>query len=170
MLYFSLPIITSQSSLLTYGGLVAISTGLLLILYISAPNPEPQIDLPKTSSFYDYLLGAWCGDLPLWKIFWPFFILLNGTLFYIDNLGKTGVLTVSSWDVAHFMLICPIIWWCVSIWRASANTRSKFWAASSRLVTLGIALEYVLKLIIRINYPRIFFDCQELFLDYGHCF
>ncbi len=170
MFYFTLPIITSQSSLLSYGDLLAISAAILLILYISAPDPEPFTDFPKHKTFRDYLFAAWCGYLPLWKIFWPFFILLNGTLIYIDYLAKTGTLTVSSWDVAHFVLINPIIWWVVSIWRASFNTRSKFWAASARLATLAIVLEYMLKLFIRMQYPRIFFNCQELMLDYGNCF
>jgi hypothetical protein len=77
---------------------------------------------------------------------------------------------VSSWDDVHFMLLLPIVWWTVSIWRCSAYTRFRLYSAGARLITLGVFVEYALKLYIRIDYPRLFFNCEELLLDYGSCF
>jgi len=35
---------------------------------------------------------------------------------------------------------------------------------------LAVFFEYGLKLIIRQDYPRVFFECQEIALDYASCF
>jgi len=173
MFYFTLPLIFTHSSLLTPGELLSICVALFFILYISSPDPVHTSTPIKQyhSAFLNYLFSAWCGTQSLWWVFWPFFILLNSCLFLVDYLAKSGAFTVSSWDAIHFfILVIPIIWWCISIWHCSSNTRSRFWSTSARLITFAIALEYLLKIVIRIEYPRVFFNCQELFLDYGGCF
>jgi hypothetical protein len=91
-------------------------------------------------------------------------------LYSADTLAKAGMLTVSSWDDVHLMLLLPIVWWTTAVWRCSANTNLRVWAAFARLLTLSVFFEYGLKLLIRIDYPRIFFGCEELLLDYGSCF
>ncbi len=91
-------------------------------------------------------------------------------LYTADTLVKMGLLTVSSWDDVHIMLLLPIVWWITAIWRCSANTQFKAYMAGARLVTFAVLFEYALKLLLRIDYPRLFFGCEELLLDYGSCF
>ena len=171
MFYFTLPIIFDHSELLTPGELLSIGFALLLILYISTPDPDPvEQNHSINTTFYQYLFFAWSGNLSLWMVFWPFFILLNSCLLLVDYLAISGTFTVSSWDTSHLMLFTPILGWCIAVWRSSGNTRLRFWGASARLMTFGIFLEFLFKTIIRIQYPRIFFNCQELLLDYGRCF
>ena len=85
-------------------------------------------------------------------------------------LAKLGLLTVSSWDDVHIMLLLPIVWWSTSVWRCSANTDIRLGSSGARLMIFAVLFEYGLKLLIRIDYPRIFFGCEELLLDYGSCF
>ncbi len=152
--------------------LLIITLVLLAVLFIAAPHllMEEELQKPDKASFYNYLLYAWAGHSKLWAIFWPFFILLNLSLYGVDNLAKSGEFTVSSWDEVHFMLVVPVIFWTISVWRNSPNTRFRLLAALARLMTLAVFFEYALKLFIRIDYPRIFFSCQEAILDYGSCF
>ena len=91
-------------------------------------------------------------------------------LYTADTLVKMGLLTVSSWDDVHIMLLLPIVWWITAIWRCSANAQFKAYMAGARLVTFAVLFEYALKLLLRIDYPRLFFGCEELLLDYGSCF
>ncbi len=132
---------------------------------------EDNVNTKKSErTFYKYLLEAWTGQLQLWFVFWPFFILLNVTLFSIDTLAQQGEFTVSSWDEIHFILATPVICWTIAVWRNSVNTSFRFWGAAARLMTVMIFFEYGLKLIIRRDYPRIFFACKEIMLDYSGCF
>jgi len=88
----------------------------------------------------------------------------------VDTLVKMGMFTVSSWDDVHLMLLLPTVWWTISVWRCSFNTALIVWVACARWLTISVYFEYALKLLIRIDYPRIFFGCDELLLDYGSCF
>ncbi len=147
--------------------LLIIFLGLFAVLFITAPVCENTANLPP---FDNYLFAAWSGKIALKSAFWPFFLLLNGCLYTVDLLAKTGLFTVSSWDDIHFILLLPIFWWTLSVWRCSANSRARAWGASARLMTLSVFFEYALKLLIRIDYPRLFFNCEDLLLDYGSCF
>jgi hypothetical protein len=141
--------------------------GIMFLLIFSSPLPESSKHRQISNN---YFLAAWLGGEPLKSVFWPFFLLLNLTLTLADNLVKFGDLTVSSWDDIHFMLILPIIWWIVGIWQCSANTTNKIWAGLARMATLAVIIEYVLKLYIRVYLPRIFFNCEDIMLNYGSCF
>ncbi|SHE20222.1 hypothetical protein BPUTEOMOX_1028 [methanotrophic endosymbiont of Bathymodiolus puteoserpentis (Logatchev)] len=81
-----------------------------------------------------------------------------------------GNFTVSSWDEVHFILLTPAIFWTLCVWRNSFNTKSRFSAAGARFMTFAVFFEYALKLVIRDDYPRIFFACQDIMLDYASCF
>jgi uncharacterized membrane protein YobD (UPF0266 family) len=85
-------------------------------------------------------------------------------------MAQQSLITVSSWDEIHFVLVTPIIIWTIVVWRNSYNTTSRYWAAALRLMVVTVYFEYALKLLIRKDYPRIFFQCQEIALDYASCF
>jgi hypothetical protein len=167
MFIYSLPLFFTQIGLASPLELLIIFLALFVVLYISLPLGADNL---QKQSLDNYLFAAWSGSVALKWVFWPFFLILNASLYAADSLAKSGMLTVSSWDDVHLMLLLPIVWWTAAIWRCSANTELRFGAACARLLTLAVFLEYGLKLMIRIDYPRIFFGCEELLLDYGSCF
>jgi hypothetical protein len=167
MFIYTLPLFFAEIAWASPVELLVIVVALLLVLFLSAPvlaEKGLQLSLNK------YLFSAWVGGVWLRWVLWPFFIVLNISLYVADTLAKMGLLTVSSWDDVHLMLLLPIIWWTTAVWRCSANTTQSIFAAGSRLLTLAVFFEYGLKLLIRIDYPRLFFGCEELLLDYGSCF
>jgi hypothetical protein len=166
MFFYSLPILFNEIQLVRPLEFLLMMFGVLLLLYFSAPQPGQQWQQPSDS----FLLSAWVGGFSLHWVFWPFFLFLNTGLLAADLLAKAGNITVSSWDEIHFALFLTVIWWTISIWRCSANTAHRFWAALARLTTIAVFVEYALKLLIRIDYPRIFFNCEDILLDYGSCF
>ncbi len=166
MFFYSLPILFNDIQLVSPVECLLIAVGALILLYFSGPQPEQHWERPSDS----FLWSAWLGGIALPWVFWPYFLFLNASLLAADLLAKTGKITVSSWDEIHFALFLTVIWWTTSIWRCSANTTHKAWAALARLTTLAVFVEYGLKLLIRIDYPRIFFNCEDILLDYGSCF
>jgi hypothetical protein len=170
MFIYSLPLFFS----LNFGSpleLFAIVVILFVALFISSPFPNVALeDKPFNYPLYHYFLYAWSAQLSLWRVFWPFFLILNTGFYLADYAAKAGELTVSSWDNLYFMFFFPSIWWSIAVWRSSANTGAKTWAAYARLLTLAVFFEYGLKLFIRIDYPQIFFECQDKLMDYMMCF
>ena len=167
MFYYSLPILFNDIQLISPVELFLIMSAIFAALYFTAPQPQPDW---RQESFDSFLLTAWLGGIALTWVFWPFFLFLNTSLLMADLLAKTGKLTVSSWDEIHFALLLTVVWWATSIWRCSSNTDTRLWAALARLTTILVVIEYALKLLIRIDYPRIFFNCEDILLDYGSCF
>ena len=167
MFIYSLPLFFAQINLASPLELVIIVMALGVVLFISSPTSDENL---RKLALDNYLFAAWSGRVSLIWVFWPFFLILNAGLYGADTLAKIGMLTVSSWDDVHLMLLLPIAWWTTAIWRCSANTSLRAWMACARLLTLAVFFEYGLKLVIRIDYPRIFFGCEELLLDYGSCF
>ncbi len=167
MFIYSLPLFFAQINLASPLELLIIVMALGVVLFISSPTSGENL---HNLALDNYLFAAWCGRVSLKWVFWPFFLILNAGLYCADTLAKIGMLTVSSWDDVHLMLLLPIVWWTTAIWRCSANTSLRAGMACARLLTLAVFFEYGLKLVIRIDYPRIFFGCEELLLDYGSCF
>jgi hypothetical protein len=167
MFFYSLPILFNDIQLVSPIECLLMAVAIFVALFISAPPPEQNW---RQQPFDSFLLTSWLGGVSLYWVFWPFFIFLNASLLTADLLAKAGTITVSTWDEIHFILLLTIVWWVVSIWRCSSNTQARFWAALSQLATLAVLVEYSLKLLIRINYPRIFFNCEDILLDYGSCF
>lgn len=167
MFFYSLPILFNDIQLVSPIECLLMAVAVFIALYISAPPPEQNW---RQRPFDSFLLTSWLGGVSLYWVFWPFFIFLNASLLTADLLAKAGTITVSTWDEIHFILLLTIVWWVVSIWRCSNNTQARFWAALARLATIAVLLEYSLKLLIRIDYPRIFFNCEDILLDYGSCF
>jgi len=167
MFIYSLPLFFAQIGLASPLDLLIIFMALFIVLFISSLLGGEH---SQKESSDNYLFAAWTGSVPLKWAFWPFFLILNTCLYTVDTLAKTGLFTVSSWDDVHLMLLLPIVWWTTAVWRCSPNTSLSVWAACARLLTISVFFEYGLKLLIRIDYPRIFFGCDELLLDYGSCF
>ncbi len=167
MFIYSLPLFFTQMGLTSPLELLIIFMALFAVLFINSMLDERAT---KEQSLDNYLFAAWSGGVALKWAFWPFFLLLNASLYAVDTLAKVGMFTVSSWDDVHLMLVLPIVWWTTAVWRCSPNTDLAVWAACARFLTLSVYFEYGLKLLIRIDYPRIFFGCDELLLDYGSCF
>jgi len=174
MFFNSLPLFFNQIKLGSPMELLLIILLVYLLLYLITPfdnQLEETTYSPVTKmSLHTYLLYGWAGQLKLLIVFWPFFILLNISLYITDYLAITGNFTVSSWDEIHFILVMPILLWTVCVWRTSINTKIAGLGAAARLMTLTVYFEYALKLIIRDDYPRLFFTCQDILLDYGVCF
>ncbi len=174
MFIYTLPILFSHLQFGSPLEIVFVFVFLYAVLFISSASSSvnnQQECIPLSGlTMYEYLLCAWTGQLKLWHVFWPFYIILIISLFLFDTLAIQGNFTVSSWDEVHFIFITPVIFWTIAVWRNSYHTKSRFWIAGARLITLSVIFEYVLKLIIRIEYPRVFFACKEIMLDYAGCF
>lgn len=174
MFVYSLPILFTYMQFGTGQEYMITIIFLLLLLYIATPSNSfyTEIQWGKVSdlTFYSYLFDSWNGLVKLWLVFWPFYIILNLSLYFIDTLARSGGFTVSSWDESHFILLMPTVIWGVAVWRNSLNTRSRYYAIAARFMTFLVFFEYVLKLVIRSDYPRIFFQCQDISLDYAACF
>ncbi|MGJ0483261.1 MAG: hypothetical protein ACR65R_01850 [Methylomicrobium sp.] len=167
MFIYSLPILFNDINLISPFEALFILSSLFVGIWILAPVPGGDV---RQITFENYLFLSWTGRQKLVAVFWPFFFLLNTVLFGVDWLAKSGQWTVSSWDDTHFVLLLPIVWWTVGIWRCSAHTGFRLNSTGARFITLCIFIEYALKLYIRLDYPRLFFNCEELLLDYGSCF
>lgn len=174
MFIYSFPILFTYIQLGTPQEYFLTALFFLMLLTIATPsNPffkDIQWGAISELTLYRYLFDSWNGLVKLWLVFWPFFILLNLSLFAIDTIAKSGNLTVSSWDEVHFIFLTPVIFWTIAVWRNSLNTHHRFWAIGARFLTLSVYFEYAIKLVIRNDYPRIFFECQEVTLDYASCF
>ncbi len=117
-----------------------------------------------------YLKNAWLGRKPLWTVFWPYFVFFNVSIFVVDSATIAGWLSVSTWDDVYFILMTPTIIWTIAVWRNSGNSHFHLWVVLARFAVLMVYFEYALKLLIRIDYPRLFFNCNEVVLDYAACF
>ncbi len=174
MFIYSLPVLFTYMQFGTPLEFILVILFLLAMLRIVTTVDEKFNEVEwgsvKDLTLYQYLFDSWDGMVKLWLVFWPFFIILNVSLFLCDSLAKAGMFTVSSWDEIYFILLTPVLFWTTIVWRNSANTRSIYWAIAARFMTLAVFFEYALKLAIRRDYPRIFFECQDIALDYAACF
>lgn len=181
MFVLTLPLIFEYTNLLSPFALSFIGIATLLGLYIIAPLPEPVIEtefdqypVDEAQNYqqqeYPFLYQAWYGSLPLWQVFWPFFIFVNIALYVSDRMVRETFLSVPTWD--NILLVCVVIaiWWCVAVWRMSAYCQHRIYSATARLMTLALFSDFILRVFIRIKYPRIFFDCNSMLFDYSSCF
>jgi len=115
------------------------------------------------------LVVSGLGKSSLWRAFWPFFVLVNVVLYYIDYRAMTETYTIASWKTVHGMLVLPIVWWIRSVWLCSQNTRYKLFSVAARTLTLYLLLEFILRFYISTQMPQTLFDCRLLILEYGDC-
>lgn len=169
MFITSLPLLFTFTSLIKPLELFIFLSAIFVAVYLITPKPSKRYAFPVPQSVYYYLLDAWTGQLRLRQCFWPFFILANGALYYIDYRVMNVTYTIASWKTVHGMLLLPSIWWTLSIWRCSAFTKHRLFACAARAITIYFYLDFVLRLTIGIAYPETFFDCRLLTIEYGDC-
>jgi len=167
MFFYSLPILFNDIQLVSPTEFLLIAITIFAALYFTAPESEQNW---RSEPYDRFFMASWLGGISLLWVFWPYFLFLNASLLIADLLAKSGKITVSTWDEIHFILLFTIAWWTTSIWRCSSNTNTRLWAAIARFCTIAVLIEYGLKMLIRIDYPRIFFNCEDILLDYGSCF
>lgn len=172
-------LIHSLAAFFTYTSLISpmeISIILLITAYaLYALTPEQAIDRPKPdevskadNSLYMYIQSAWLGRQSLARTFFPFFIICNSILFYADYRSNNGTYTIASWLTILVILALPVIWWTVSVWRCSKHAQ-RLWASTARFFTVVVYYEYILRLMIGYYYPQIWFNCQQLIIEFGDC-
>lgn len=142
---------------------------ILGLVYFSAPANGYSRASRHYKNLYDYLYSAWLGKAELWRVFWPFFVLVNAAFVYIDYRVMAVTYTIASWKTVHGMLFLPIAWWILGVWRCSLNTRHKLWAVLARTATVYLVLELLLRFVISYFYPATLFDCRLLVMEYGDC-
>ena len=174
-------LINSLAAFFTFTSFInPIETGVILLItaytiYILTPThmtdePAPQSAAEtRRANIYMYLQSAWLGKLSLSAVFFPFFIILNGALYYADYRVDSGNYTIASWLTILVILALPLFWWTVSVWRCSIHA-SRVWASVARFFTVAVYYEYILRLLIGYYYPQIWFNCQQLIIEYGDCF
>ena len=150
------------------GVILTITAYTIYILTPAQATYEPALKNLQGVNIYMYLQSAWLGRLPLLPVFLPFFIILNGVLFYADYRSDIGTYTIASWLTILVTLALPLFWWTVSVWRCSLHA-SRVWATVARFLTVAVYYEYILRLIIGYYYPQIWFNCQQLIIEYGDC-
>jgi len=143
---------------------------IIALLWLATPRPENDREIEPNLMDEDYIKHVWLGLKPLWTVFWPYFLFFNICIFALDSATVAGQLSVSTWDDIYFILITPTVIWTIAVWRNSGNCRFHFLAVLARFLGLAVYFEYALKLLIRIDYPRLFFNCNEVVLDYAACF
>lgn len=173
MFVYTLSFLFTKTTLLSSVEFLIIILILYAFLYFTAPYPDKAIATPKTTGKPSFILqvqAAFHGEMALWIVFWPYFLILNLILITADSLAVTSSISVSSWDDILLMAISSSLMWTIAIWRCSWQTNSRIWAALARLLTLCAFLDYCLRILIRIDYPRAFFNCEEAILNYSTCF
>ncbi len=172
-------LINTLTALFAYTSLISpLETGIILlvsasIIYLLTPNRQTanatQHPIRHTPfSLYMYLQWTWLGKESLIRAFLPFFIIVNACFFYADYRAVNGSYTIASWLTILTILALPTLWWIISVWRCSVNA-NRLWASIARLTTVIVIYEYCLRIIIAKYYPQIFFNCQQLIIEFGDC-
>ncbi|MDD2737957.1 MAG: hypothetical protein PHR94_03430 [Methylomonas lenta] len=169
MLIDSLSLLFAYTSFITW--LEALMVGSALAVMIYAITPIPVLDWQERTpaTLYFYLQWSWLGYLKLKDAFWPFFILFNGILFYIDYRVQDGSFTVASWITMHIIMAMPLIYWTGAVWRCSKNSTSRIWSTIARWMTVMAYCDYALRWVIYQYFPNIMFNCQQMIIQWGDC-
>lgn len=176
-------LINSLSAIFAFTSLISpIEASIILILtagivYILTAKQQAHTidsqDLTEQTNTYGnktylYIQSAWLGKQSLSGAFLPFFIIFNSALFYADYRADNGTYTIASWLTLLVILSIPVIWWTVAVWRCSIHA-TRLWASVARFMTIAVYYEYLLRIIIAYYYPQIWFNCQQLMIEFGDC-
>ena len=170
MFIYSLPPLFAYTDLISPLELILFLALIFGAVFFAAPKPDNLWINPKHPNLYLILQACWFGQSSLSRAFWPFFILVNLVFFYIDYRISNITFTIASWRTVHLMLFLPCVWWIISVWKCSTNTRKKIWCSCARSVTIYFMIDYFLRLLISFEYPGLFFDCKLLAIEFGDCF
>lgn len=165
----SLSLLFAFTSFLGWVDLLLIAAATILAVYLLTPEPLIEWEERQPTSLYYYLQWSWLGYLRLKDAFWPFFLLFNAVLFYIDYRIEENTFTVASWVTMHVILLMPLIYWTGAVWRCSDNCSNKLWAVAARWLTVAAYGELVLRYVIYQYYPNILFSCQQMIIQWGDC-
>jgi hypothetical protein len=169
MLVNSLSLLFTFTSFISQLEALGVALGVWLMIELMTPKPSDFWEFLVPQSLYYYLQASWLGNLRLKDAFWPFFIVLNGTLFYIDYLIDEGDFTVASWVTMHIIMAMPLIYWTGAVWRCSDKCRVKFWSVAARFMTVAAYFDFGLRWVIMEYYPQILFNCQQMITQWGDC-
>ena len=169
MFITTFPIIFTYTHLFSFIEASIFLIALFFLVYFYTPGVNKNWSKPADPNIYETLHSAWLGKALLWQAFWPFFILVNIILFYIDYRVLNVTYTIASWKTVHGMLLLPMVWWTNSVWRCSQHSRHKLFSVGARTLTIYLALDYALRFIISTQYPNTLFDCRLLVMEYGDC-
>lgn len=175
MFVYTLSFLFVHTSLISPIEFLVIIIILYAFLYFTAPYSDEHLTtLPTTatgkSSLLMRLQAAFYGEMALWLVFWPYFLILNLILITADSMAVMSSISVSSWDDILLMAFSSSLLWTVAIWRCSWQTTSRIWAALARLMTVCAFFDYCLRVLIRIDFPKAFFNCEDALLNYSSCF
>ena len=165
----TLPIIFTYTQLFSIYEAAIFLTALFFLIYFYTPEVTKNWTKKPDITIYDTFHSAWLGNMKLWLAFWPFFLLANIVLYYIDYRILNITYTINSWKTVHGMMLLPIVWWTMSVWRCSGHSRHKIWSSAARTLVVFFMLEYIMRFVISTQYPSTFFDCRLLIMEYGDC-
>ncbi len=141
----------------------------LLVNTMYAPVLKPDARFFHKEHVYEYLKAAWSGHEALWRVFWPFPVIVLLIYAYIDYRTDHITFTIASWRTVHGMLALPFVWWLVSVWQCSANTGYRACSVLARSTALFFVFIACLRVLTSFEYPEELFDCKLLILQYGDC-
>lgn len=169
MLIDSLSLLFAYTSFITWLEALMVGSALAVLIYAITPIPALDSQERTPATLYFYLQWSWLGYLKLKDAFWPFFILFNGILFYIDYRVQDGSFTVASWITMHIIMAMPLIYWTGAVWRCSKNSASRIWPTIARWMTVMAYCDYALRWVIYQYFPNILFNCQQMIIQWGDC-
>jgi hypothetical protein len=169
MIINSLSLLFAFTSFISWIEASLVGLALIALIYTLTPAPLIEWEERTPPSLYFYLQWSWLGYLKLKDAFWPFFVLFNGILFYIDYRIQEGTFTVASWVTMHYILVMPLIYWTGAVWRCSENCSNRIFAILARTLTLAAYCDFALRWVIYQYYPNILFNCQQMIIQWGDC-
>jgi len=169
MLIDTLSLLFTFTSFISWYEILIIAVAFAVLTYSVTPKPPTDWEVRIPPTLYFYLQWSWLGYLRLKDAFWPFFVLFNGLLFYIDYRIAEGNFTVASWVTMHVIMGMPLIYWTGAVWRCSKNCSSRLWTVVARWMTLAAYGDLALRWVIYHYYPNIMFNCQQMVIHWGDC-
>ena len=172
MLFYTLSALFAFTTLINPIEAAATLVVTAYIIYLLTPAQQyiDKLTTAKNTGIdaYSYLQDTWLGRQSLLWAFLPFFILINASFLYADYRSEDGSYTIASWLTLLVIFALPVIWWSISVWRCSLND-SRLSAVAARFCVTLVYYEYILRAIIAYYYPQIWFNCQQLIIEFGDC-
>ncbi len=170
MLYNTLSLLFTFTHFINGPQAAAFALALGLLVYLMTPPPPADWMVRIAPNLYYFLHWSWLGYLRLSQAFWPFFLIYNAVLLYIDYRITEGSFTVASWITMHIILALPIVYWTVAVWRCSGNCSWRWLAVAARWAVLLVYCDLALRWVIYQYYPQVLFTCQERIVHWGDCY